>query len=284
MKKRKRDMSQYGESELHMKLGSPAYLSPRAPSDMGTTSEHDTTAFSTQSRPHLKPRLARHDPKRQRIMIEAQRPNDAGRTHPDWAQRGPEDGKYGGQVTDTMTMATTGESHGPTLRSPGLRAAQSAATLLRACHICHRKPTVRRDLDSYADCEGCGERTCYICVRECLGPYWGSAATGDAVAASGGGRKGNWKGDDEVVVQEDGVEAWQLGGMDEDAAEHKRAGYGYGDTNGDVRLGTENPQRKGAHEQTWLQHRGMVCSRCCVERGADGEVRCLGCLRAEEAR
>ena len=29
-------------------------------------------------------------------------------------------------------------------------------------------------------------------------------------------------------------------------------------------------------------HRGMVCSQCCVERGADGEVRCLGCLRAEE--
>ena len=30
------------------------------------------------------------------------------------------------------------------------------------------------------------------------------------------------------------------------------------------------------------RHRGMVCSRCCVERGPDGEVRCLGCLRAEE--
>lgn len=30
------------------------------------------------------------------------------------------------------------------------------------------------------------------------------------------------------------------------------------------------------------EHRGMICSRCCVERGADGEVRCLGCLRAEE--
>jgi len=29
-------------------------------------------------------------------------------------------------------------------------------------------------------------------------------------------------------------------------------------------------------------HKDMVCSRCCVERGADGEVRCLGCLRGEE--
>lgn len=29
-------------------------------------------------------------------------------------------------------------------------------------------------------------------------------------------------------------------------------------------------------------HRGMVCSRCCVERGTEGEVLCLGCLRTEE--
>lgn len=25
-------------------------------------------------------------------------------------------------------------------------------------------------------------------------------------------------------------------------------------------------------------HRRVVCSRCCVERGQDGEVVCLGCL------
>jgi hypothetical protein len=29
------------------------------------------------------------------------------------------------------------------------------------------------------------------------------------------------------------------------------------------------------------QHRGRICSRCCVERGTEGEVWCLGCLRAE---
>ena len=29
-------------------------------------------------------------------------------------------------------------------------------------------------------------------------------------------------------------------------------------------------------------HRGMICSRCCVERGMEGEVWCLGCLRMEE--
>lgn len=78
--------------------------------------------------------------------------------------------------------------------------------ILNPCHICHRKPTVKSDLDSYADCEGCGNRTCYICIRECLGG-----------------------------------EDWGMG--------------------------------EG--------HKGMVCSRCCVERGTDGEVLCLECLRRE---
>jgi len=32
-----------------------------------------------------------------------------------------------------------------------------------------------------------------------------------------------------------------------------------------------------------LGHKDMICSRCCVERGMDGEVWCLGCLRTEEA-
>lgn len=25
-------------------------------------------------------------------------------------------------------------------------------------------------------------------------------------------------------------------------------------------------------------HRGVVCSRCCIERGAEGDIVCLGCL------
>src|SRR5579871_5192327 len=33
---------------------------------------------------------------------------------------------------------------------------------LSPCHICHQKPKVRTDLDSYGDCEGCGKRTCFI--------------------------------------------------------------------------------------------------------------------------
>lgn len=90
---------------------------------------------------------------------------------------------------------------------------------LAPCHICRRKPTVRAELDAFADCEGCGERACYVCIRECLGS---AGMVGD-----GGGR---WKGDGEM-------------------------GEG---------------------------HKGMVCSRCCVERGTEGEVWCLGCLGGGE--
>ncbi|OAX83954.1 hypothetical protein ACJ72_01675 [Emergomyces africanus] len=39
---------------------------------------------------------------------------------------------------------------------------------LSPCHICHRRPTTRSTLDAYADCDLCAERTCYICLRECM--------------------------------------------------------------------------------------------------------------------
>lgn len=39
--------------------------------------------------------------------------------------------------------------------------------ILRPCHICHRRPTTREVLDAYADCDLCGQRACYICLREC---------------------------------------------------------------------------------------------------------------------
>lgn len=98
---------------------------------------------------------------------------------------------------------------------------------LRACHICRRKPTVKKELDAFANCEGCAKRTCWVCIRECLGEC--------GVKLRMGG---------EVGKQEDGGEGWGENGM---------------------------------------QHRGMVCSRCCVERGTEGEVLCLGCLRVEES-
>ncbi|EED15935.1 hypothetical protein TSTA_010520 [Talaromyces stipitatus ATCC 10500] len=43
----------------------------------------------------------------------------------------------------------------------------STKLVLRPCHVCHRKPSTKVMLDAYADCELCGQRACYVCLREC---------------------------------------------------------------------------------------------------------------------
>jgi hypothetical protein len=51
------------------------------------------------------------------------------------------------------------------------------------------------------------------------------------------------------------------------------SGYEGGDEDRDARV-----WEKGRLKE----HKRMVCSQCCVERGTEGEVWCLGCVRAEE--
>lgn len=115
---------------------------------------------------------------------------------------------------------------------------------LSPCHICRRKPTEKRQLEDYADCEGCGTRTCFICMRDCKG-------LGQRIHPL-------LKHQDESGMNVEG--------------NHK---HGTGSEGGDERVG---PWEKGGVEG----HREMICSRCCVERGTDGEVWCLGCLRSAE--
>lgn len=57
-------------------------------------------------------------------------------------------------------------------------------SVLRPCHVCHRRPATRKVLDAYADCELCGERACFICLRQC-----------DSLACSGSFTKGVLDGD-----------------------------------------------------------------------------------------
>jgi hypothetical protein len=40
-------------------------------------------------------------------------------------------------------------------------------TLLTSCHICHKAPRLKKDLEAYENCWRCHERTCYICIRQC---------------------------------------------------------------------------------------------------------------------
>lgn len=132
---------------------------------------------------------------------------------------------------------------------------------LSPCHICRRKPTVKSELDAFADCEECMERTCYICIRECLGI---------------GVR------DHKVVEMEQDSESLHLSftgtydGMD--LGGHNR--FGFANTYDTPVFDCDGVEEKDWRNQSQSAHKRMICSRCCVEKGTEGEVWCLGCLRS----
>ncbi|KAF4983771.1 hypothetical protein FZEAL_894 [Fusarium zealandicum] len=119
--------------------------------------------------------------------------------------------------------------------------------VLAPCHICHRRPTKKSDLDSFADCQGCGERTCFVCIRECHG----------------------WNLDGGSVLSEQEVlsRSFHMDDIDDQPQER------HSDNS------REQQEKKG-----WdaLGHRAVVCSRCCIEHGAQGDVTCLGCFSRME--
>ncbi|SPO00832.1 uncharacterized protein DNG_03580 [Cephalotrichum gorgonifer] len=145
----------------------------------------------------------------------------------------------GGGVTTTTTTTRDG-------------AGKQSRMCLAACHICHRRPTKKTAMDSFADCEGCGERACFVCIRECMGP-----SSRDGAAAG-----------DEGALSRSFC-------MD-DAPEHRPEDEERKDE--EERRDKEDEGRKG-----WAGgHKGVVCSRCCIEMGPDGEIACLGCLSRME--
>ncbi|KAI1768279.1 hypothetical protein GGR53DRAFT_462533 [Hypoxylon sp. FL1150] len=156
--------------------------------------------------------------------------------HPDYSTS-PASPQVAQTITTAKSMTTT-----PALLSP--------------CHICHRKPTKRPDLDSFADCMGCGQRACYVCIRACEGwlpPSLPTEAEYDAQMSESFTMKdadddfGSTEYLDEPVLHE------QQPGTSSDGGELQGGWSGRG-------------------------HRDVICSRCCVERGRDGDVVCLGCL------
>lgn len=147
-------------------------------------------------------------------------------------------------------------------RSPG-PVKDGRRPCLAPCHICHRRPTKKSDLDSFADCEGCGERTCFICMRDCVGPVVQAGLEGE----------GEISGEQEEAQSR----SFCMDDVDGPAAEGDGGGQGdSGDGDGDA-------DGDGNGEKWWEGgHRGVVCSRCCVEMGSDGEIACLGCLSRME--
>lgn len=131
------------------------------------------------------------------------------------------------------------------------------AAVLSPCHICRRKPTRKSDLDSYADCLGCGRRTCFVCIRECQGWLSTSSDRGS-----------------EVAQKQDLSASFTMHDVDDDGQEQEL----YSD-------GTKADGKGcGQQEEGWRGrgHRSMICSQCCVERGSEGDVVCLGCLAGME--
>ncbi|PNY22669.1 Uncharacterized protein TCAP_07078 [Tolypocladium capitatum] len=128
--------------------------------------------------------------------------------------------------------------------------ARLSGALLTPCHICHRKPTKKSDLDSFAECQGCGERTCFVCIRECQG--WNADEGEEALSRS-------FHMDDVDDMPQD---------QPQPPAQH--------DDRREVQHG-DKVQKDG---KGWdaCGHRAVVCSRCCIEKGRQGEVVCLGCL------
>lgn len=177
----------------------------------------DDSLHLNTERKQLVPRRRLHDQKRQRIDLS----RDDGLLCGDTIERGE------------ITQETKGKID------------------LRSCHVCWRKPTEKAHLDAYADCEGCGERTCFVCMRVCEGlGVVRDERIGDGRFSFGFDGEGH---------------GWQAFGGD-------------GGTDGES---TEEERRVWDRDRI-EGHRGRVCSRCCVERGSEGDVWCLGCLRAEE--
>ncbi|KAF4948705.1 hypothetical protein FSARC_13670 [Fusarium sarcochroum] len=134
---------------------------------------------------------------------------------------------------------------------PAFAKPKVTSALLAPCHICHRRPTKKSDLDSFADCQGCGERACFVCIRECHG----------------------WNLDGGSVLSEQEVLSRSFH-MDDVDTEPQSQQPKKNATSGGQQA------NKG-----WdaVGHQAVVCSRCCIERGAEGDVTCLGCFSRMES-
>ncbi|RAL06878.1 uncharacterized protein BO97DRAFT_278083 [Aspergillus homomorphus CBS 101889] len=69
--------------------------------------------------------------------------------------------------TNSLTFATSSFYSSPSPRTLSPNDCQPSTFCLLPCHVCHRRPTTRETLDAYSDCEICGQRSCYICLRSC---------------------------------------------------------------------------------------------------------------------
>lgn len=162
----------------------------------------------------------------------------------------------------TLTIPSFNNHHDPSfssmsgsdedLISPRTTTMLIPPPVLRPCHVCHRKPSTKVMLDAYADCELCGQRACYICLREC-----------------------------------NSVNCGNISSLPETPNEYQGEDYGMDIRRDDGYLHTRThfQQTPTHHNQSNAARQRKICSCCAVEGLTDtGEeiVWCMGCVRREE--
>ena len=191
----------------------------------------------------------------------------------------------------SRSTSPTAQRHAPTRRGSepnqepstannrtATRPPTNSAALMNRCHICYRKQTRKADLDSFTDCQGCGQRTCYVCIRECAG--WGPNQYSGAAFGGNNGLYQTLTPSSETPM-EDSINAdssFTMLDVDEDQA-NEVARNGIHHAAGHPPLRTSDARYRPEERQNWGgQHRGMICRKCCIEKGVDGDIICFGCL------
>ncbi|KAM7222122.1 hypothetical protein V8F06_002394 [Rhypophila decipiens] len=168
-------------------------------------------------------------------------------------------------LAQTKPNSPISQDHGRPASAPPTTTNLTTPTLTKRCHICSRKPTKKSDLDMFADCEGCGQRACFVCMRQCLD--WRPAVLREGI---------------KDLSRQKNRES--LGAMSTDSFTMEDANYAP-DANGPHDQ-KEDQDSSSKHQQPkdtegWPargEHRQMICSKCCIEAGQDGDIICLGCL------
>ncbi|KAK3395836.1 hypothetical protein B0T20DRAFT_46251 [Sordaria brevicollis] len=169
-----------------------------------------------------------------------------------------EDSYHGMRARASSPTSAASHNHHHHLHQKQQQAMLSKIKSLDRCHICFRKPSKKSDLDSYADCQGCGQRTCYVCMRQC--PGWTSSFQ----------QHGQQQTDDGISLASSSPEN-SFTMLDADAET---------DVDFDETTQNQHKTKPTANTPGWhaTGHREMICGKCCEERGDNGDVVCFGCL------
>lgn len=170
-------------------------------------------------------------------------------------------------------------SYAATPARPQLAQRTNSNALLEPCHICRRKPTKKSDLDSFGECQGCLARTCFVCLRECQGWISEQQQQHQQQEPQQEQREQQCVSDNEDDAcdpseQEALSRSFHMEDADAEVRSTENGSWG-GDA---TSHGSNKDLRSDAASWASGGHRQVVCSQCCIEKGAEGDVVCLGCL------